>query len=274
MGPLWDARGRVSTGDRPSHAAVAVLILVGVAVLAHPLYLWPHYQQVPYSMHGVEQVSGETPADGSVVPYADLPETARSAFEAALDGEYLLLWSGEVDRAVRVLRDHRFIRHDGAIYRFSLTHGDRSELFTGLVRGLLTAAGAFLIAFGALVGYAGSWRPLTPVRALFVFVVVVVGLVATSAYDVVYSGVRGSVWPPPGLAVFVHVGVPLLPAGSVLRRRGVASLGRWIGLGSVLMVGGTIVTGAPPVVPAALAVIVGISGAPWLLLGYVLTASE
>lgn len=263
-----------SDDNRPSTVTIGLLILIGVGLLAHPIYLWPHYNQTPYSMTNVDRVTGETPPEDAVIAYAGLPADAQRAFDDARRGEFRTLWSGEDDRAISALASHRYIRSEGDYYQYSFTHGDVPWVHVGLARGLMTTVGGFLIVLGGLMGYSGTWRPVTPLWSLLVPVGVAIGLVATQAYDVVYSGAGGTLPLPHDLISFLPVMTLFLGAGSVMRRQGttvVLSLG---GVGIVLLIGGAVITDAPPVVPVILVCMLAVAGAPWLALGYMLSSPE
>lgn len=272
----WNRRlsTQLSGDDGPGVVSVGILVLLGLCLLAHPLYLWPQYGQTPYSVLNVEPVAGETPPADAVIEYGTLPAEAREAFDASRRDEFRTLWSGEDDRAIRVLESHRFVRYEGTYYEYSFSHGDVMDVFAGPVRGLLTAGGAFLIVFGGFALGSGTWRPFTPFRSLWVPVLVTLGIVGTQAYDVLYSGIGGSLPLPNTLVSFVPVAASFVGVGSVARLRGERSLLPVAGFGVLLLGSGAIITGAPPVVPLVLGVVLTVGGAPWAALGYWLTSSE
>lgn len=257
----------VPDDGRPGIVPVGFVVLLGLCLLAHPLYLWPHYGQTPYAMMNVEPVTGETPPADAVIEYDALPAEARDAFDASRRDEFRTLWSGEDDRAIHALESHRYVRYDGTYYGYSFTHGDVMDLFAGLARALLTAVGVFLIAFGGLALRSGTWRPLTPLRSLWV-PVVALGVVGTQAYDVLYSWAGGSLPVPNTLVGFTPIAASLVVVGSAVRTRGERSMLPMAGVGILVLVGGAVVTGAPVVVPIIVGVTLTVGGAPWAALGY------
>lgn len=264
--------GRVADAEgRPSALAVGVLVGVGLLLLAHPLYLMPHAGQTAYVLSDVDPVA-DTSSETSVA-YRDLSPAARVAFDEARAGGSETLWSGEDAAAIDQFETHESVRHQGTSYQYRFSHADRVRPFGGLLRGLLTALGGACVVVGALVGYAGRWRPLTPLRALWLPVVVAFGLSATRAYDVWYSGASGSVGLPNSPVALVPVTGAFLCVGSLVRRRGTAVLLPACAVGLGVLGVGAVVTGAPPVVPLIVGVASVVGGAPWVVLGYWLTWS-
>jgi|GEM_PF-5911491 len=264
-------RSRLTTAGGPSPVAVAVLVLLGLAMLAHPLVLFPHFGQTPYSVGAVERVNGGAVEQDAVVDYADLPAAAKSAFDGARSGPSAMLWSGDDERAVDVLIDHQYVQQDGRYYEYGLLVGHNPVWSELLVRLLLTVAGSVLVTFGGLVAATGRWRPLTPLRTLPVLAAVVLGVSGMHAYDVVVSGARGSI--PQSLAPFGFLLLPVavLGVGSLVRQRGWRVLKPVVAVGVVALAAGAVVRGDPVAAPLALAAYVAIVGAPWLALGYWLT---
>jgi hypothetical protein len=69
----------------------ALLVIVGLAALAHPLYLFAHHGQTSAFVHQIDAVEGE-PITDDAVAYAELPPQAQRAIDAALNGESHALW--------------------------------------------------------------------------------------------------------------------------------------------------------------------------------------
>lgn len=269
MLPTW------SSGDGvPSPLAIGLLVLLGASLLIHPVVLWPHYRQTPYAMSDVERVTGEALPEDATIEYGALPAEAQRAFDDARRGESRTLWGGEDDRAIGALANRRYIRYDGEYYEYAFTHGDVLWFPVGLVRGLLTTVGALLLVMGGLLGYSGTWRPVTPVRSLWVPVGVTLGLVATQTYDLLYGGAGGSLPLPHGLLSLLPMTTLFLGVGSVYRSRGPAVVLSLAAMGTVLLLGGAVITDAPPVVPVVIGGVLVVGGAPWLVLGYVLSNPE
>lgn len=282
------ALNRLSPDDSPNASVVGILVLLGLLLLAHPLYLYPHYNQTPYGMQGVTKVTGETPPESAVIAYAALPPEAQQAFDATRRGEFHTLYDIEHAKAVETLQQYEYIRFDGAVYRYSFTHIDKGASFAGLVRGLLTSLGTFLVILGGLVHYAGTWEPLTPLRSLWFPVGAVLGLVGTQLYDVWYVGITGALPLPNSLSALIPVAVLFLTVGSLVRRSGRAVLYAVAGVSAVgvAVYAGYIhfVTPPPlgntsPIVAAIrfalfLGLIFTVGTAPWYGLGYLLTKPD
>lgn len=267
---------RPASGPDPDESnlrlgVVALVVLLGVGILAHPLYLWPHYNQTPYSPGNVQQVPGDSLDQSTVIEYENAPRAAQESFDAARNGEYVPLWSGEEDQAITVLQNHRYVQYQGAYYEYDVVHADIPRLYTGLSRGLLTALGVFLVTWGLLAGYAQTWKPLSPVRTLLFVAVATVALVATQTYDVVYSGAAGQLPVPTSFLSLIPIGMGFLGVGSVAQRRGRRSLLPVAGISVVTLVLGAVVFSAPPVVPLIFGIMLIVAGTPWMMLGYALT---
>ncbi|WP_132058493.1 hypothetical protein [Halorussus amylolyticus] len=176
-----------------SHRRVAVLLVVlGLAVLAHPLYLFPHHGQSSVFVLQYEEVGSEPPGD-SVVAYADLPPDAQRALDAAHESESSTLWRGDDDAAIDALGDAQYLDRDGTYYEYDLGYG--GGIISGIgtsIRVFLTGLGSLALVVGALVARTGSFRPLAPRSALAVPVVAGVAVAATNAYDTVFSGASES----------------------------------------------------------------------------------
>lgn len=176
---------------RKLHVAV-LLAVVGLAVLAHPLYLFEHHGQTSVFVHGIADLGDEAPS-GDVVAYADLPAEAQRAVDAALDGESSVLWHGDHDPAIAALERGQYVERDGTYYEYDLAH--RGGLRTGFgtaVRVLLTGLGSLALVAGLLVARTGSLWPLDARSALAVPVVAAVAVAATNYYDMAFSGASAS----------------------------------------------------------------------------------
>lgn len=257
--------------DDPLDPVVAgLVVLVGLALLAHPLYLWPHYGQQPFFL-GVEQ----EPVDpGSAVAFDGLSSASQEAFEAAVADGVHALWSGEDDRAIDRFQSDPTVAYRGDTYRTRLGHGDDAGLLGPLLRWYASAAGAFLVAFGGWALAAGSWRPFTPTSSLSVPAAVAVAFVATNAYDVLFSGVDGTVFRLTGLGILDLIPVTALfvAIGAEVARNGRDSrLARWGTVGIILVAVAvfgnlSITLGAVVTVPI-LALYAVVGGLPWFWLG-------
>ena len=267
---------RHQSDDARSHLiAVGLVALVGLSLVAHPLYLFPHFGQVQYDIGDVEPETESTPAAETVIDYATLSPHAQNVFDAARRGEQRALWSGEDDDAIRALESHRYVRHQGTYYEYTLRHTDNPGLLEELIRGGLSALGAFLVVLSGLVLYAGTWRPLTPRRSLWLPIGVVGAIVAMQAYDVLYSGAGGSLPYPKDFRSILPLAALFLAAGSVWKQRGARAVLSLGGGGAVLLVfAQVVVLGAPLVVPLLYAGFSTIGGLPVLVVGYWLTAPE
>lgn len=262
-------------GESSLHLGVVILVvLFGVGLLAHPLYLWPHHSQTPYTPTISQQVSGESLDQSAVIEYENLPQAAQESFDATRTDEYKPLWSGEDDRAIDVMEEHRYVQYQGTYYEYGLSHGDTPALYADLIRGLLTSLGVFLVTWGSLVGYTRTWRPLSPLRSLLFVSTTLVALVMTQTYDVVYSGAPGSLPLPNTFLSLIPVLMGFLGVGSLLRRRGWRSLVPVAGISIFTLVAGAIVFDAPAILPLILGLILTVAGAPWMTVGYALTTGS
>lgn len=254
--------------EDPLEVVVAVLvILVGFAVLAHPLYLWPHYGQ---TLH-VLVVEQETGPPESFIEYDALPPDARAAFSEAVDEGQHALWSGEDDPVIDRFQGGPVIEYNGEYYRTGFQRGVTVDFEETLLRWYGTAIGGLLVAFGGLVLYSGSWRPLTPLRSLSVTAVVTGAFLATNAYDVVFSGVDGPVFGIAGLGIvkLIPVTTLFLAVGSEVARNGPRSSTAVGGTVGIAFLG--ILVPNPRAFQVVLGLITVVGGLPWLGLGYVLT---
>lgn len=244
-----------------------LLVLVGIGLLAHPLYLWPHYGQ---SKH-VLVVQQESTQLDSFVEFDTLSPEAQAAFrEAVSDGQHVL-WGGEDDRAIDRFQDSPTIRYNGEYYRTGFQEGVTLDFIETLLRWYGTAVGGFLTAFGAFVLHSGSWRPLTPLRSLLVTAAVSIAFLATNAYDVLFSGVEGPVLGVAKLGILelIPVTTLFLAIGSEVVRNGMES--RTATGGTVGIVLLTLLINVPSF-PIVVILFVIVFGLPWFGLGYRLTA--
>lgn len=255
---------------RRRRIVAAALILLGVGLLAHPIYLYTHVGQTAYFL-GVDGARDDTPA-GEAIAYADLPPDARAAFDAARrGGAPISLWSGEDRGAVSVLRSHEYVRYEGRYYSYALGHGDRGFTTAFVVRPLLTALGSLLLVLGALIAHAGGSRPFTPGRAVAVPAVAAFGGYAMEIYDARFDPGFPS---PIGIGAFLFVLLLAVPLGSLVKRRGSRTALPLLGGGVALLVVGAVVAGSPPAVPFVLGAVLVVGGLPWLALGHALSGDD
>jgi len=258
---------RLSSGDRRRFLTAGLLVLLGFGIVAHPLYLWPHYGQTGYAVD-VKRTS-EVPE--SSVKYGALPPGARAAFDEAIAGEESVLWSGEDGRAVEFYWDRPAVHYDGNYYRVTLLHGDSGDFIQPLLRWFLTAAGTFLVVFGGSVLYAASCTPLTPMRALWMPAALSVAFAGTNAYDVLFSGVRRAVLNfPSRIVLLVPVTTIALAVGSAVAagRDSRTVVGGVVGMA---LLGVAVANTLHPISLLVLAGYLAIGGAPWFAIGYELT---
>lgn len=265
-----DSLSDAELSDDSLDVVVAILlVLLGIGLLAHPLYLWPHYGQTQH----VLVVQQESNQPDTFVEFDTLSPEAQAAFrEAVSDGQHVL-WSGEDDRAIDRFQDSPTIRYDGEYYRTGFQHGVTLDFTETLLRWYGTAVGAFLLAFGVLVLYFGSWRPLTPLRSLLVTAAVSIAFLATNAYDVLFSGVEGPILgiAKLGILELIPVTTLFLAIGSEVVRNGRqsrAAIGGTVGI--VLL---TLLINAPAF-QIVVVLIVIVFGLPWFGLGYRLTDAD
>lgn len=266
--------GGESDESSPSLGSVALVVLLGVGMLGHPLYLWPQYNQTLYTLGNVQPVSGDSIDHSSVIEYQTLPETAQRSFTAARNGDRKRLWSGDNDQAIDTLQDHQYVLYQGTYYAYDFTHHDGVSTYTGLFRGLLTAIGVFLVTFGSLVAYSNSWRPISPLRSLLFVSFATAALVATQIYDVLYSGASGQLPLPNNFLSLIPVVMAFLGAGSLVRRRGRSSVVPVAAIAISILIIAALIFNTPPVVPLLIGLILTGAGIPWMALGYVFTMSS
>jgi hypothetical protein len=249
-----------------------VMLLLGLSLIAHPIYLWPHYGQTGVGV-ATEELS-ETPE--TYVVLEDLPPEARDALRGTFVGDSQRLWTGEDDRAIDALEE-TVVRFQGSYYAVALLYGHDNAFIRILLRWLLTAASGFLLVFSVLVLVKGSWRPFTTLRAVWVPVVVTLAFLGTSYYDVTVSGVEGPVLslthglPGPDLIELIPITTLFVAVGSIAARHGWRSR---LGLVFLLYILLLVIARFVPTEPVSLAALLGytaIGGVPWLGLGFLLT---
>lgn len=164
-----------------------VLTLVGLLVVAHPLYLFPHHGENLHHLSKVEAV-GDTPPGEETVAYEELPPVAQDRFEAELDGHSDGVWSGEHAAAYEAFSSHEYVRYEGDYYQYQFRSAGRLDGAGAIFRMVLSTLGVIALVVGVFVARTGRFRPLTPLRALWIPVGVFVALVATEFYDVTFGG--------------------------------------------------------------------------------------
>lgn len=249
--------------------AVGLLIILGLGLLAHPLYLWPHYGQSAFVMD-VEELSS-TPDE--FIHYNTLPGESQAIFQEAVTDGQQTLWSGEDEGAIENFEGGPAIQYEGDYYRVQFGHIDAGGGFVQIIfRWFLTAVSAFLIAFGGLVLYTGSWQPLTPTRSLWVPIAVTIGFYVTNAYDVSYSGVEGSIWSIAGIALIGLIPITVLftVVGSEVAISGWESRIALGGSAAIFLIA-AILFGSISIIILILVLYTAIGGAPWFWLGHKLT---
>lgn len=200
---------------------------IGVLVVAHPLYLMPHFGQGVLYMHVHGTDSGSAPDD--TVAYSDLPSSAQAAFDTARREDSVQLYTVEDEAAIDALRSHSAVRYRGTYYSLSWSHTDAPWLFAGVFRLLLSLVGGLVVAIGSLAIAADDLRPFTPRRTLALPPLLVAAAGVQGLVDWMRLGRRLLSAPFFALLVAVPlVGFALL--GSALRRgdRRVALLGALI----------------------------------------------
>lgn len=248
-----------------------VLALVGLTLVAHPLYLFPHHGETSYYLSNVETV-GEQPS-AETVAYEDLPPVAQDRFDAELDGFTEGIWTGEHAAAYEAFSDHEYVEYEGEYYEYRLRSADNFGAgLLGIVRMLLSTLAVVALVVGVFVAHTGRFRPLTPFRALWIPVGVFAALVATEVYDVALSGAHepaSYVHLQAMVAAFVATSV----VGSAFKRRG------WIRVPARVLAAGVLALIATAVfgptngdLAVGALVLLAVTG-PWFVLGYGLTAT-
>lgn len=253
---------------------VFLVALLGGILLLHPLYLFPHYNQTSYQVAEVREVENGAFDDGKVIEYDSLSPEAKKAFDAGRRSDTYNLWTGEDDRAIRMLRENQYIRYQEQHHQYSLRHMDSAPPFLGVARGLLTAIGSTLVVLSGLMWQSDGEKPIAPVRSLYIPVGITTGIIAMHSYDVLFSGAGGALPLPNSLVDFVPVFSVYATAGSIIKRYGTEYVPHLTGIGLIALSGGAIVADTPFVVPLLLGVVSVFGGAPWAVLGYRLTASR
>lgn len=266
--------GRGGDGHAGQLPVAAVLVVLGLGLLAHPMYLWPHYGQTQV---GVDVEPLADTAD-SGIEYSQLPQAAQKAFRDALAGRSVELWTGEDDRALDAFNRHDGrVRYQGESYRVVLFYSHPGSFIYVFLRWLLTAMSAFLVAYGGLVLHADSWTPFTPIRALWVPVLVTLSFLGTAFYDVTFSGVSGSFLGVTGagtghdLIELVAITSAFVVIGSLTRRDGLGSRAVAVGSLLVLIVGAVRYRLIVPVSILLLILYTALGGIVWGTIGYRLT---
>jgi hypothetical protein len=244
----------------------ALLVIVGLAALAHPLYLFAHHGQTSAFVHQIDAVEGE-PITDDAVAHAELPPQAQRAIDAALNGESHALWRGDHDAAIEALQDAEYVRRGGTYYRYDLAY--RGGLVTGLgtaARTALTAVGSLALVTGALAARTRSLLSLSPRRALAVPVVAAVAVAATNAYDIAFSGASEAFLMP--AEAFGPIALVGLAVGAALRRGDWRALAVAVAIGLAAS-GAALAAGASPVFAAIVGVPIVF---PAVVFGFLLTA--
>jgi len=244
----------------------ALLVVLGLAVLAHPLYLFAHHGQTSAFVQQIDAIEGE-PITDDAVAYDDLPPQAQRAIDAAIDGEPSTLWRGDHDAAIEALREAEYVERRGTYYRYDLAY--RGGLMTGIgtaARVFLTGIGSLALVTGAFAARTGSLLPLSPRRALAVPVVAAVAVAATNAYDVALSGASEAYLVP--AEAFGPIALLGLAVGAALRRGDRRALGAVVSAGAVASLA-AFAAGANPFFAAIVGAPVA---APAVAFGFLLTA--
>lgn len=244
----------------------ALLLVVGLLVVAHPLYLWPHFGQTPYTVEVAPAAGDDLAEDATVLAYEELPADAQRAFDAALENGRVELFSEADAAAIEGLGGdgETYVRKDGSVYRVSLYHADGAWLFVGPIRTLLSILGAALAVTGGLAAVDRSARPLTPARALWLPAGAVVAVVATAGYD---AGGAVEAWNLQWALVVVLATLPVVPGSAVARERRTWAAGFL----SALVVVALGVAALTPLFPVWIPVVGLLAGAPAAVVGYTLT---
>lgn len=255
-------------------AAVAVFLLVGIGLLANPLYLWPHFHEYQYSVAAVEQVPSDTASDAETIAYESLPPEAMESFDATRAGEDSTFWSTADGEAKTALAEHRYIRDEGDYYRYEFRHGDRLWSIAGLLRDLLAGLGAVSIVVAGFIQGTGRWRPLTLRRCLAFPTAVVLGLIAVRAYDVSARGLNRDLFVFDDLAVFLPIAALFVLGGSIRKTHGRRRFLAFVGSFELLIVLGTLGFGFGLLGATLFGGGTAVVGLSFAALGYVLTPSS
>lgn len=205
-----------------SRAVGVLLLVVAVGVLAHPLYLWPHYGETPYFAYS----SPADEVDGTVVDYASLSPEARAVFDESLDGQTDYLYESEDSAAIETFEDVHYVRKDGTVYEIWLAHVDDNWLLGPLVRLPLSLLGGLL----AVVGLR-RLRPDTFGSRLWYVGGAALGLGSLVVLDAFVSGSGSAAI---GLVVlFPAVGILLVVAAGIVAGQALHRQDRWSALAFV-----------------------------------------
>lgn len=276
----------LSQNGSPNGLTVGILLAIGLLLLAHPLYLYPHLGQTPFAVY-VTDSQTEPPADETVIAYSTLPPEAQQAIDAARRGESHRLWTGEDNQAIDTLERYQYVRDGETYYQYQIGHIDRVT-YAMPVRGLLTTIGAILVVVGVLFHRTRQWRPLTPARSLWFPVGTAIALAGTQVYDVMHLGVGNALPLPNNITALLPLLVLFFTVGSLARYRGKTVLFWAVGLGAVLLTVYSVyihlLSALPlgdtsPFVATArfvlfLGLVFSVAAAPWYWLGYELTAAN
>jgi len=248
-----------------------VLTLVGLLVVTHPLYLFPHHGENLYHLSAIETV-GDTPPGEETVAYEDLPPVAQDRFEAELDGHSDGVWTGDHAATYETLSDHEYVEYGGDYYRYQFRSADNfGSSLIGILRMVLSTLGVIALVVGVFAARTECFRPLTPRRTLWIPVGAFAALVGTEYYDVVVGGA----FEPPSyvhLQAMVAAFVAASVVGSAVKRGrtrlALLPVAVLVGVGIAAVVAGGQSASAVGRGAFVLAAIAG----PWYGIGYGLTA--
>lgn len=141
-----------------THIAAGLLI-VGLGLLAVAGFVWvdndlAHYGQSTYVITGPEgselEPESTVPENATVIAYSDMPRKAQAAFDKAHQGEGMVLWQKDDQRAVEAISSGKYVEYQGEYYQIVILVGHRSQRYwvQGLVK-FIAAGGIGLV----LIGY-------------------------------------------------------------------------------------------------------------------------
>ncbi|WP_115862645.1 hypothetical protein [Halorussus litoreus] len=247
-----------------------VLALVGLLVVAHPLYLFPHHGENLYHLSAVETV-GDTPPGEETIAFEELPPVAQDRFDAGLDGHSGRVWSGEHAAAYDAFAGHEYVAYKGEYYEYQFRSAGVLDGASSILRMVLSTLGVIALVVGIFAGRTGRFRPLTPRRTLWIPVGVFATLVGTEYYDVVVGGA----FEPPSyvhLQAMVAAFVAASVVGSAVKRGKTRQALLPV---AVLVTAGTVAAVADGQSASAVGrgafVLAAVAG-PWYAIGYGLTA--
>lgn len=260
--------------ERIRTIAAVFLVLLGLGLMTHPLYAWPHYGEESYPLFA-EELSDRP---DQYVEFEALPAEIHPKVRAAIDEGEVRVWSGEDAAAYDTLQDMDLIddrvqvRYRGSYYRLGMYYTTDADFVSGFLRWLLTAGAAFLVLYGVMVHRGGSWRPFTPRRSLWLPALVTVSFYATNAYDVTYGGTGGSVLAiRPGLLNLIPIATLFFVVASEVLVNGASSRRlKFSGAGAALVGVGSLTVIHPAAFVAMFSSLV-VFGLPWFAFGYALT---